>query len=77
MHYAAFKERKFESLFYKFNTCLQKTTTCVGLHAEQIFPVNINIYIYIYIYKFWTWFLWGFFYVSPEDPGSCDKKIFK
>ena len=40
-YYATFKVRKFESLFYKINTCLQKTTTCIGLQAEQIFPVNI------------------------------------
>ena len=32
--------RKFESLFYKLNTCLQKTTTCNGFSAEQIFSVN-------------------------------------
>ena len=25
----------------KINTCLQKTTTCIGLRAEQIFSVNI------------------------------------
>ena len=40
-YYATFKVRKFESLFYKINTCLQKTTTCIGLQAEQIFSVNI------------------------------------
>ena len=39
-YYANFKERKFES-FYKIKTCLQKTTTCIGLWAEQIFSVNI------------------------------------
>ena len=36
-YYATFKVRKFEWLFYKINTCLQKTTTCIGLRAEQIF----------------------------------------
>ena len=40
-YYAAFKVRKFESLFYKINTCLQKTTTCIWLQVEQIFSVNI------------------------------------
>ena len=40
-YYATFKVRKFESLFYKINTFLQKTTTCIGLQVEQIFPVNI------------------------------------
>ena len=33
-YYATFKVRKVESLFYKINTCLQKTTTCIGLQAE-------------------------------------------
>ena len=41
-YYATFKVRKFKSLFYKINTCLQKTTTCIGLQAEQIFSVNIQ-----------------------------------
>ena len=33
-----FKVRKFEWLFYKISTCLQKA--CIGLRAEQIFLVN-------------------------------------
>ena len=40
-YYATFKVRKFESLSYKINTCLQKTITCIGLQAEEIFSVNI------------------------------------
>ena len=40
-YYATFKVRKFESLFYKINTCLQKIATCIVLQAEQIFSVNI------------------------------------
>ena len=40
-YYATFKVKKFESLFYKINKCLQKATTCTGLRAEQIFSVNI------------------------------------
>ena len=40
--YITFKVRKFESLFYKINTCLQKATTCIGLRAEQIFSFNIS-----------------------------------
>ena len=40
-YYATFEVRKFESLFYKINTSLQKTTTCIGLQAEQIFSANI------------------------------------
>ena len=42
-YYAAFKVRIFELLFYKINTCLQKTTTCTGLRAEKIFSVDILI----------------------------------
>ena len=40
-YYATFKVRKFKLLLYKINACLQKTTTCIGLEAEQIFLVNI------------------------------------
>ena len=29
--YAAIKVRKFDSLFHKINTCLQKTAICTGL----------------------------------------------
>ena len=39
--------RKIESLFYKIKTCLQKTTTCIGLQAELIFSVNISTYFSI------------------------------
>ena len=42
-YYATFKVRKFESLFFKLNTCLQKPATCIGLRAEQIY---INIYFF-------------------------------
>ena len=40
--YATFKMRKFESLFYKINTCLEKTTICIGLQVEQISSVMFN-----------------------------------
>ena len=40
-YYTTLKVRKFELLFYKINTCLQKTTTCIGFQVEQIFSVNI------------------------------------
>ena len=40
-YYATFKVRKFESLFYKTDTYWQKTTTCTGLEADQIFSVSI------------------------------------
>ena len=38
---ATFKVRKFDLLFYKINTCLQKPITCIGLLAEQILSVSI------------------------------------
>ena len=34
----------------KYNTCLQKTTTCIGLRAEEIFSVNIYQYMLTYTY---------------------------
>ena len=40
-YYATFKVRKFESLFYKTSTFLQKTTTCIELQTEQILSGNI------------------------------------
>ena len=39
-YYATFK-RKCESLFYKINTFLQKTTTWIGLQAEETFSANM------------------------------------
>ena len=33
--------RKYESLFCKIKRILQKTITCTGMHAEQMFSVNI------------------------------------
>ena len=45
-YYATFKVRKFESLFYKTDTYLQKTTTWIWLQADQILSVNFNICIF-------------------------------
>ena len=39
--YTVFKVRKLESLFYKINSCLQKTTTCIRLQTEQILSLNV------------------------------------
>ena len=39
--YATFKVRKVESLVYKINVSLQKTTTCIGLRAEQTYKQDI------------------------------------
>ena len=41
MYYATFKMKKFEPLFYKINTFLQKSTPCIGLQAGQESSVNI------------------------------------
>ena len=42
---------KFESLFYKFNTCLQKkTTTCIASQAAQIYDINIKSKYIIYTF---------------------------
>ena len=35
-YYATFKVRKFESFLYKINTCLQKTTTCIGYPISEV-----------------------------------------
>ena len=48
-YYATFKVRKCESLLSKINTFLQKTTTCTGLQAGQIFSVSIW---YTYFFNF-------------------------
>ena len=39
-----------KSLFYKINSCLQRTTTCIGLQTEKIFSVDI---LHIYFSNFW------------------------
>ena len=59
-YYATFKVRKFESLFFELNTCLQKPATCIGLRAEQI-------YINIYFFQFWAWLLQFLSYVISKS----------
>ena len=68
---ATFKMRKFESLFYKIDTFLQKTTTCTGLQAQEIFSVNIE---YIYFSNFGRGFCSSFSMSFPKTPASWDKK---
>ena len=69
-YYATFKVRKFESLFYKINMCLQKVKICIGLPAEQILSVNI-----------WYWSNFGRDFccsmLFQEAPPTCDKEILK
>ena len=59
-------------MFYKFNICLPKTTTCIGLQAEQILSVNI---LYLYIFNFGRCFCGFFYMLFPEGPAPCDKNI--
>ena len=66
-YYATIKVRKFELLFYKINTFLQKTTTCIGLQAEQIFPVNTW---YTYFFNFGRGFCGSFSMLFSKVPGS-------
>ena len=56
-YYATLKVRKCESLLYKVNRCLQKTTTCTGLRTEQIFSVNIYMYFSVFGVVFTVIFL--------------------
>ena len=73
-YYATIKVRKFELLFYKINTFLQKTTTCIGLQAEQIFPVNTW---YTYFFNFGRGFCGSFSMLFPKAPASCGKNFLK
>ena len=66
--------RKFESLFYKINTCLQKTTTCIGLQAEHIFSVNVS---YMYFVNFGEWLLRFLFYVISRTSSFLWLKHFE
>ena len=49
---ATFRVRKFESLFHEINRCLQKTTTYIGLLAEQNILCKYLIHIF---FQFWAW----------------------
>ena len=51
---------------------LQKTTTCIGLQADQILSVNIQ---YIYIFNFGRGFRGSFSVLFPKAPASCGKKV--
>ena len=70
--YATFKMRKLESLFYKINNFLQKTTTCIGLQAEQIFSIKIW---YTYFSNFGHGFCVPFPYYSQNLQPPVVKKI--
>ena len=51
-YYGTFNVRKFESLFYKINTFLQKITTCIRLQEEQILSLNNTVLLGPKINKF-------------------------
>ena len=70
--YATFKVKKFESLFYKINTCFQKATTCIGLQAEQNILSKYILYIF---FNFGCNFYGSFPMLFPKAPTSC-KNIF-
>ena len=70
-YYATVKMRKFESLFYKINTCLQITTTCNELRAQQIFSVNIS---YTHFSILGVTFTFPFL-LFRKAAASCCKKI--
>ena len=61
--------RKHESLFYKINTCLQKTTTHTGLQTKQIFSVKILIF-----FQFWVWLLRFLFNVISRSSSFLWQK---
>ena len=69
--YAAFKVRKRESLFHKINAFLQKTTTCIGLQAEQI----LSKYIIYIFFNFGRGICGSVPLLFPKVPASCCKKI--
>ena len=68
-YYATFKIRRFESFFYKMNIVLQKTITCIGLQAQQIFSVNIlsKFSVIRIFFQFLAWLLRFFFYVISKS----------
>ena len=70
-YYATFIVEKFYLLFYKVNTCLQKTATSIGLQAKQIFTVNNS---YMYFFNLQRVFCGFFSKLFSEIPATYDKK---
>ena len=62
-YYAAFKVTKFESLFYKINTCLQKLLLALGCRKGNI----LSKYIIYIFFNFWAWLLWFLSYVISKS----------
>ena len=65
LQYATFKVRKFASLFYKINTCLQRNSTCIGLQADQM----LCKYTILIFFQFWVWVLRFLFHVISTSSG--------
>ena len=74
LNYATCKVRKFESLFYKINTFLQKITTYIGLQADQTFSVNMK---HTHFFNFWSGFRGFFPMLFPKASAFCNKKFLK
>ena len=73
-YYATFKIRRFESFFYKMNIVLQKTISCIGLQAQQIFSVNIlsKFSVICIFFQFWRDFCGSFSMLFPKAPASSE-----
>ena len=68
-YYATFKVRKFEWLFYKINTCMQKTTTCIAGRADILSKYILHIF-----FQFGHCFCSSFTMLFSKAPASCSKK---
>ena len=70
-YYATFKVRKSGSLFYKINTCLQKTTTCIITSRANI----LSKYIIYIFFNFARGFYGSFPMLFPKAPAYCCTKF--
>ena len=71
-YYATFKVRKFESLFYKTNTCLKKN---YHLHWIAGRANILRKYIVYIFFNFGRGFCGFFPMLFPKAPASCRKNI--
>ena len=73
-YYATFKVRKFESLFYKLNTSLQKNYYLHWIAGRANIRCKYLIFVF---FQFGRDFCGSFSKLSPETPATCDKEILK
>ena len=73
-YYATFKVRKFESLSYKINTCLQKNYHLHWIAGRGNILSKYIIYIF---FSFGRGFCGSFPELLPKSPVSCCKKKFE